>query len=58
MRDQYQDTYRDLILDLAAHIPLRLHGTFTPHDAGEEELLGNGHPREEGSKWGLMRPGT
>lgn len=54
----YQDTYRNLILDLAANIPLRPHGTLTPHHAREEELLGNGHPGEDGSKQGLRRPGT
>lgn len=37
-------TYRDLILDLAAHIPLRSHGALSLHLAREEELLGNGHP--------------
>lgn len=41
---QQQDAYRDLILDLAAHIPLKSHGTFALHLAREEELLGNGHP--------------
>lgn len=39
-----QDSYRDLILDLAAHIPLRLHGTFALHLAREKELLGSSHP--------------
>lgn len=36
--------YRDLILDFAAHVPLRSHGTFALHLAREEELLGSGHP--------------
>lgn len=48
----YQDTHRDLILDLAAYIPFRLHGALTPHHTREEELLGNGQPGVEGSEQG------
>lgn len=51
-----QDTHRDLILDLAAYIPLRLHGALTAHHTREEKLLGNGHPSMDRSKWGLRRP--
>lgn len=54
----YQDTHRDLILDLAAYIPLRPHGALAPHHTREEELLGNGHPGAEGSKRGLRKPGA
>lgn len=45
-----QNTYRDLILDLAAYIPLRLHGALAAHHTREEELLGNGHPGVGGSE--------
>lgn len=51
------DTYRDLILDLAAHIPLRPHGTLAPHHTREEKLLRYGHPGEKGSKQGLRGSG-
>ena len=50
----HRDTHRDLILDLAAHVPLGPHRALAPHHAREEELLGNGHPGEEGSKQGLQ----